>query len=346
MTDLNCHESSWQTLEGRTRSLAVALGLCGENQEMQVTPLSGGVASDIAVVDLGSRRICMKFALPKLKVEADWYAPVNRNRAEYAWLTAVAARWPDNAPKLEGRSEELSGFAMEFIEGDDVFLWKTELLQETPESGEAAKVGRLLGEIHVASTAEDFDASLFHNSEDFWSLRLEPYLIHTALQHPTISSELTALADALHTASQVLVHGDVSPKNILLRKTGPVILDAECATMGDASFDPAFCLNHLMLKAVHLPKSRGSLLCAIEAFWNAYAEQVTWERPDAVEARVCRLLPCLLMARIDGKSPVEYLDSRERNQVRQLALELIQQSFVRLLDIVNFTNEKLRQPRS
>lgn len=126
---------------------------------IKVTPLTGGVASDIALVEIGSCRICMKFALAKLRVAADWYAPVHRNGAEYAWLN-VAAKWrPDNMPKMFGRSQAMQGFAMEFIEGPDVYLWKTALLAGASDQGEAVKVGDLLGALHAASTAEDFDAS-------------------------------------------------------------------------------------------------------------------------------------------------------------------------------------------
>jgi Ser/Thr protein kinase RdoA (MazF antagonist) len=196
-------------------------------------------------------------------------------------------------------------------------------LAEAPDRGEAALVGDMLGRIHAASTAADFDRAAFRNRDDFRALRIEPYLTFAAHARPEVAAELTALADALHAADQVLVHGDVSPKNILLRAAGPVLLDAECATMGDASFDPAFCLNHLVLKAVHLPASRDCLLAGAAAFWAAYAAHAAWEAPAALEARVCRLLPALMLARVDGKSPVEYLGQDARGFVRRAAIALI-----------------------
>lgn len=143
----------------------------------------------------------------------------------------------------------------------------------------------------------------------------------------------------------MLVHGDVSPKNILMRKQGPIILDAECATMGDASFDTAFCLNHLLLKAVNLPGSRDRLLVSALEFWDAYAAHISWEEADALEARVCALLPCLYLARVDGKSPVEYLDDEGRSTVRHLAFALIGERHARLADIVGSVSDKLRAPK-
>ncbi|RLJ40994.1 phosphotransferase family enzyme [Litoreibacter meonggei] len=312
-----------QPLEARCRDLIEALDLGRASDLGEVKPLTGGVASDIAAVRVGGDAYCVKFALPKLKVAADWFAPVHRNAAEYAWLQVAADVVPQGAIRLFGRSEEQHGFAMELIAGDDVYLWKTAMLDGAPLRGEAAAVGEIIGRIHAASAKAGFDTSTFRNRDDFRALRIEPYLTFTAGAHPDVAAELTALADMLYQSDAVLVHGDVSPKNILIRDGAPVILDAECATMGDASFDPAFCLNHLVLKAVHLPPQRAELLDAIGQFWGAYAAHITWEDAAELEARVCRLLPALMLARIDGKSPVEYLVETRREQVRQLALPLI-----------------------
>ncbi len=310
-------------LDQRCRALVAELGLGKASDVRDVVALTGGVASDIAMVSLGDRRICVKFALPKLKVAADWHAPVHRNAAEYAWLQVAAELLPDSAVHLYGRSETQHGFAMEFLEGADVYLWKAALLNEAKDQGEATRVADMIGRIHAASAQAGFDASPFQNRDDFHALRTEPYLIYTAGVHPDLAAQITALADMLYDSRQVLVHGDVSPKNILFRRGGPVLLDAECATMGEASFDPSFCLNHLVLKAVHLPASRDRLLADVSRFWMAYAPHVTWEPAQALEARICRLLPALMLARVDGKSPVEYLDEPARKQVRAMAISLI-----------------------
>lgn len=288
-------------------------------------PLTGGVASDIARVELGTRPVCMKFALARLKVAEDWRAPVTRNAAEYAWLQAAAEILPESAVRLYGHSARLQGFAMEFLAGDDIYLWKNALLAEAPDRGEAAQVGEMLGRVHAASTRPGFDHTAFHNRDDFQALRIEPYLEFTASRHPGLAEPLRRLAGMLYYRGEVLVHGDVSPKNIFFRGGRPVILDAECATLGNACFDPAFCLNHLLLKAVHLPRSRARLLGAVADFWQAYAAHIVWEPAAELEQRTCELLPALMLARIDGKSPVEYLDDAARGQVRSLAIGLIRQ---------------------
>ena len=135
---------------------------------------------------------------------------------------------------------------------------------------------------------------------------------------------IRALADGIAAARIALMHGDVSPKNILCGPNGPVFLDAETACYGDPAFDLAFCLNHLLLKCVWHPQWTDAYLRSFTALKNAYLDAVDWEARRAIDARTARLLPALLLARIDGKSPVEYLTAeRKRNFVRRAAKTLL-----------------------
>ena len=303
--------------------LLAELGLAGPGEACEMRPLTGGVASDVVRVDVSGKSYCIKFALEKLKVAADWRAPVRRSAAEYAWLSYASRIAPDSAPRLYGFSAAENGFVMEFIDGPDTFLWKDVLLHGTPEAAAAGTVGSLLGRLHAGSTGKDFDSTGLDNRQDFAALRLDPYIRFTATCHPDVARRLREVADALHAARITLIHGDVSPKNILFRAGSPILLDAECATMGDPGFDVAFCLNHLVLKSVHRPQHRSDLLGMVRGFWVAYARHVTWEPVSDLEARVAGLLPILMLARVDGKSPVEYLTEPERDLVRDRALVLI-----------------------
>jgi Ser/Thr protein kinase RdoA (MazF antagonist) len=124
--------------------------------------------------------------------------------------------------------------------------------------------------------------------------------------------------------AKTLVHGDVSPKNILLGSQGPVLLDAECATWSDPAFDLAFCLNHLLLKCLWTPSATTGFLHGFEVLAHSYLQAVDWEPPKNLEARAARLLPGLLLARVDGKSPVEYItEDHQRQQVRRVASALL-----------------------
>ena len=311
------------SLETQCAALVVELGLGRADDVVAVEQLTGGVASDIAKVVLKDRVICVKFALSKLKVAEDWRAPVHRNAAEYAWLSAASAIAPEAALQLFGWSNVRNGFAMEYLDGPNQFLWKSALMQGPVPVGVAAKVAGLVVRIHAASARPAFDRTAFANRDDFDALRLDPYLRFTAACHPDVAGRIMRVLDGLFASQTVLVHGDVSPKNIIMRGEVPVILDAECATMGDASFDPAFCLNHLVLKAFYRPDARGALLDEAADFWDSYRVHIDWEDPAKLESRVAILVPMLMLARVDGKSPVEYLTKAQAEQVRTVALDLI-----------------------
>lgn len=144
-------------------------------------------------------------------------------------------------------------------------------------------------------------------------------MIATARAHPDLAGRLDDLASATLENRRTLIHGDVSPKNILLGPDGPVFLDAECAVYGDPAFDLAFCLTHLLLKAVLRPKSTTLYIASYRSMADAYLDGVTWEPVDGLEARATELLPALMLARVDGKSPVEYLDREQQASVRSFA---------------------------
>ena len=139
-----------------------------------------------------------------------------------------------------------------------------------------------------------------------------------------------------------LAHGDISPKNILVGPNGPIFLDAECAWYGDPAFDLAFCLNHLMLKCLWNREASPGFLQCFAAMAVAYGAGVAWEPWPAVEARTARLLPSLLLARIDGKSPVEYItEVGDKNMVRRVARQLLQAPTDRLDAILQVWRREL-----
>jgi len=142
---------------------------------------------------------------------------------------------------------------------------------------------------------------------------------------------------------KALVHGDVSPKNILCGPSGPVFLDAECAWWGDPAFDLAFCLNHLLLKCLWTPAARDAFLACYDGLAQTYLAGVGWEPPAALERRAARLLPGLLLARVDGKSSVEYItDEADREVVRRVARALLADPVHRLADVRTAWREELQ----
>jgi aminoglycoside phosphotransferase (APT) family kinase protein len=311
-----------------TADLVVAierLGLVTPGEQARFTPLPGGVSSDIWRVDLASGPICIKRALPKLKVAADWRAPVERNAYEVAWMETAARLVPGSAPRILGHDASAGLFAMEYLDPAQHRLWKTELKEGRADPAFAAAVGRSLTAIHAGTAGRLEVAARFATDAIFDAIRLEPYLEATARAHPDLAPALLQLVATTAGTKRTLVHGDVSPKNILVGPEGPVFLDAECAWYGDPAFDLAFCLNHLLLKCLWNRAAAPGFLECFAALAAAYGAGVAWEASAAVEGRAARLLPGLLLARIDGKSPVEYIaEVGDKNMVRRVARQLLQ----------------------
>jgi aminoglycoside phosphotransferase (APT) family kinase protein len=311
------------------RRIFLGLGLAAPEEDVVAIPLAGGVSSGIYRVDLRSGRYCVKQALPRLKVAKEWNVPVERVFHEIAWLRAAHRIAPGQVPRVLGTDEASKSFVMEYL-GEDHRNWKAGLLAGRVDPAVAEAAGDLLGRIHAATADDAALARAFATDANFHAIRLEPYLVETARVHPALAPRLQALVARTAATRRVLVHGDVSPKNILLGPDGPVLLDAECAWFGDPAFDVAFCLNHFLLKAAHLPAHRAPLLNAFGAFAAAYFRHAHWEAADALQARIATLLPGLTLARVDGKSPVEYLDEATRGEVRRVAIALLQEGSMRL----------------
>jgi aminoglycoside phosphotransferase (APT) family kinase protein len=311
------------------------MGLLSPAQHAQGEALAGGVSSDIWHLTLpDGQEICVKRALPKLKVAADWRAPVVRNIYEARWLSEADRALPGAVPKLLGQDEATGALAMAFLPPADHPVWKARLRDGHADAGFAAEVGRRIAAIHAHAAAQPDLAADFQTDEIFHAIRLEPYLLATARAHPDLAAVLEDIAAVTARSKRTLVHGDVSPKNILCGPAGPVFLDAECAWWGDPAFDLAFCLNHLLLKCLWTPSASASFMACFEALAARYLAGITWEAADALEARAARLLPGLFLARVDGKSPVEYLtDEHDKNRVRRVARALLTKPTDRLMAV-------------
>jgi aminoglycoside phosphotransferase (APT) family kinase protein len=300
------------------------MSLASADEHIALTPLSGGVSSDIYRADLPGRTLCVKRALARLRVATDWQAPLERNHFEVEWMRVAGGIVPSAVPRILGEDREMGCFAMAYLSPDDHPEWKALLRDGAIGTDVAAQIGHVLGLIHAATADRQDIAARFPTDAIFYAIRLEPYLVATGRVHAALMPQLEALLETTRANKRVLVHGDFSPKNLLIGPRGPVIVDAECAWYGDPAFDLAFVLNHLLLKGVWRPAWRERYAQAFEALALAYLAQVTWESPSMVEARTAALLPALMLARVDGKSPVEYLTAAaEKDEVRSFAHTLL-----------------------
>jgi aminoglycoside phosphotransferase (APT) family kinase protein len=274
------------------------------------------VSADVFKVETGDgRAFVVKRSIPRLRVAADWRAPISRDASEVAWLRAVHALEPGLVPEVLAWSKERHLFVMPWLGAAQV--WKAEMAAGRVDPAFAGQVGAALARIHAAMAERADIAAAFPGDACFEALRVDPFLIFTAARHPDIAARLHELVEDLRRRKTTLVWGDASPKNILVGNTGPVFLDAETAVIGDPAFDLAFCLTHLLLKTVWLAPRAAALTASFTALADAY-------RPDdGLSRRAASLIGALLLARVDGKSPAGYLDPAGEALVRRRAKALL-----------------------
>jgi aminoglycoside phosphotransferase (APT) family kinase protein len=288
--------------------------------QARLAPMDGGVSSEIYLVEDGTRKFVVKRALAKLKVKDDWFADVGRNRSERDYVECVGRMLPGAVPQLLFSSAEDGYFGMEYL-GEDFLNWKHVLLDGVFSADHAALAGRILGEIHRRTAGDEGLRKQFDTTQIFHQIRMEPYLLTTGERHPELRALFDAEARRIEATREALVHGDFSPKNILIRGDRMVLLDCEVAWYGDPVFDVAFFLNHLFLKSLHHAPRRCGGDERVDAFWRAYAKERSADEAVAIEKRLVPLLLMLLLARVDGKSPVEYLAAPKQKLIRAFVAE-------------------------
>jgi aminoglycoside phosphotransferase (APT) family kinase protein len=248
---------------------------------------------------------------------------------------------PGCVPAILGEDAQDNAFAMQWLAPQDYPIWKAQLRDGVADTQTAQAVGRNLAAIHSATAGDAEIARSFAHDAGFHAIRLEPYFVETARKHPDCAAALHALVEKTANTKLALAHGDVSPKNILVgpvndagKAAHPIFLDAECAWYGDPAFDIAFCLNHLLLKCMWRPQSKEEFLACFDALSTAYLAGVSWETTEQIETRAAALLAGMLLARVDGKSPVEYISTdADRDRVRRFAIPLLLQPARRLSEI-------------
>jgi 5-methylthioribose kinase len=302
-------------------------GRVGEGEEPVVRVLAGGVSNRTVLVERpeAGEAWVVKQALPKLRVAVDWFSDPDRIHREalgLRWLVALAPPNTITPLVFEDRSNHL--LAMEAVP-EPHENWKTMLLGGRLEKDHVEQFGRLLGTVHRGGYERREESEpTFRDRSFFESLRLEPYYGYTAEQVPEAADFLGALVEETRARRDTVVHGDYSPKNALVREGRLVLLDHEVIHFGDPAFDLGFSLTHFLSKAHHLPGMRDDFADAARFYWATYrevVEELPWAA-DVEERAVRHTLGCLL-ARVAGRSPLEYLDQGELARQREAVLALL-----------------------
>jgi 5-methylthioribose kinase len=294
-------------------------GRIAPDERPKVRTLSGGVSNRTVLVERESgERWVIKQALPKLRVRVDWYCSperIHREAMALRWLARLAP--PGTTTRLIFEDSGAFLLAMEAVP-EPHENWKSMLLSGMLDQAHVEHFGLLLRAIHRnALKHRGRLQEAFADRSFFEALRIEPYYEYTGRRIPEASVFLSQLVEETRARRETLVHGDYSPKNVLVHDGRLVLLDHEVAHLGDPAFDLGFSLAHLLSKAHHLPHRRADFASSALLYWRAYGGDKT------VEPRVIRHTLACLLARVASRSPLEYLDERERAHQQHAVVSLI-----------------------
>ena len=300
-----------------------ARGLVSTQAVVTATAMGGGISNGVLLVETDQGdRLVIKQARDRLDVSADWHIDRRRAINEAHCLRYLEEILPaGSVPRVIFTDEAESVIGMTVAPAGGV-IWKQQLLAGHVSRVTARRVGQLLALIHATAADDPRIAREFDNDDLLEQGRIDPYHRSAAAAHPRLAAAINTEIERLKTTRRTLVLGDMSPKNVFVYPDRVLFFDVEIAHWGDPAFDVAFCLTHLILKALLLPAHHQSLLGAATDLWRSYRAAVpAW---PGFDADVLAELGCLLLARVDGKSPVEYLHTdAERDLVRSLAASLL-----------------------
>lgn len=301
-------------------------GRIAADEQPTIRVLAGGVSNRTVLVERASGEAwVLKQALSKLRVAVDWFSDPSRIHREaegLRWLDQLAPPATITPLVFEDHANHI--LAMQAVPQPHT-NWKTMLLAGQLDLDHIAQFGRLLGTIHHNAYDRRAEvAPAFTDRSFFESLRIEPYYSYTASQVPAAAQFFRDLIAGTRATRVTLVHGDYSPKNVLVHANRLVLLDHEVIHWGDPAFDLGFSLTHLLSKAHHLRAQRRAFAEAAAHYWQVYRDMiggVPWA--DDLEARAARHTLACLLARVAGRSPLEYLTTPERARQRNVVVALM-----------------------
>jgi len=287
----------------------------------RISALGGGVSNTVLLAEGVGRKWVLKQSLGKLRVKEDWFADRDRIHRECSAMVMLKPLLPGGSvPAVIFHDMENCIYAMEAVDG--ARDWKSLLLGGSIDPEAASEAGRILAAQMRASWQSPEWEEKFGDQGCFDQLRLDPYYRFTAARHPDLAEAFESCIASCRRARQSLVHGDFSPKNLLVRGSQMTLIDFEVIHYGDPAFDVAFLLNHLLLKSVHRPECGRRYAGCGSAFWKELESGYPGDARELLQSTM-KHLGCLFLARVDGKSPAEYLTASGREQVRRLAREMI-----------------------
>lgn len=303
------------------------------NADARAEWLSGGVSNIVIRINVtGGTDFVVKQSREQLRTKDEWRSRLDRIWREVEVQQVLSGILPPGiVPRVLFQDRENFVYAMEAVEADHV-VWKSALLSGQADVAVAEQAAQTLATIHCETAGLSELAARFTDKTVFDELRLDPFYRFVAKRHSSLVKPLGELVDETLKSEECLVLADFSPKNILLTSQGIALVDFETAHFGDPAFDLGFFLSHLLLKTVLHAERLEPFLQVARSAWRKYAENLqTWDSrglslDDRLQKRTVQHLAGCMLARIDGKSPVDYLEVGQRDFVREFCFGLFERS--------------------
>ncbi len=312
-----------------------------QNKILNYKKLRGGVSSEVYKIVTKDYIYCIKRSLKKLLVKKKWLADQSRIYYEFLWLNHCREILKKNIPKTYDFNKKNKYIIMEYFDDKKFKTLKELYFKKNINLNTIKTISNHLYKIHSQSSNIKTKNIFKKNNRNFYDLRLDPYFNEVARVYPKLINNVKQINNDYKRNAITLVHGDFSPKNILVSKNRIIYLDAECCNYGDPVFDLVFFSNHLLIKSIYLKENQKKFLRAFKSFYYFYLKNLNEKDKENYLKRILNMTPIMLLARVDGKSPVEYIKSKKlKNILREKSFKMINNKLFNLNSVIKIINEE------
>lgn len=302
-----------------------ASGRLAPELDAQVEALAWGVSNVVLrVTPAIGEAFVIKQSRVKLRTRDPWFSRLDRIWREAEVMQVLAPLLPEGVvPHVLFEDRDNYLFAMEAAPAAHM-VWKQLLLEGQADPEIASRLGTCLAALHRETANRRDLRDRFADTEVFVQLRVDPFYRRVAAVWPEIRPHVDQLIDEMFATKISLVHADFSPKNVLIAGDRLILVDYETGHYGDPAFDLGFFLSHLLLKSIRHADRFDEYARLTTAFRAAYQDGMLslaglpGFAPAAIHRRTIAHLAGCMWARIDGTSPIDYLNNEAgRGHVRE-----------------------------
>ena len=320
---------------------AIWLDTINQEKIIQYKKLTGGVSSEVYHVKTNKNNYCIKRSLKRLLVKKKWIANTNRIKFEYLWLKHCQNILKRNIPNTYEFNNKKKYIVMEYLKTSQYKTLKQLYFNKIININTIRSISKHLYKIHSKSSNYKTKKTFEGNYKNFYDLRLDPYFNEVGRVYPKYKGYIKKINENYIKHSNTLVHGDFSPKNILVGKNKIIYLDAECCNFGDPVFDLVFFTNHLLIKSIFFKDKSQEFIKLYISFYKEYLSNLSTKNFNSYIDRIIKMTPIMLLSRVDGKSPVEYINKvKIKNIIRKKSFLLLDSKISSLNDIIKVINER------